>query len=909
MNVVSEKTTLDRNSGKLISTLQLTLKNVGDRPISPPLHLAVGFDGAGDLSTVSLDSGLGALGQPPYQRAYLDLLSQISGGLGAGQSVAFALTFRRPAAVHVRYSFEAFGVFNRDPLAVAQVPAVMAVGETQNFDGTGSSDPEGGALTYLWDFGDGTTSTTALSSHAYAAAGLYEARLTVTDPAGAQGHVTHTISVLPATPFSLARTRTLDDVGLPLGAVQISESGPSGPAQNRSSDPESGFASLGQGTGLHTWKFSRTGYLDVWRQATLSQRTVSVLPDPWLQKTNALRVTLSPIQGATVASDDGTVSVEFAPGAFTQAGSAAVTVLGTQSLPFPLPRGWSPVSAFHLDLPETPAEPGQATLQVGAELPSGTMLARLDESALQWIALAPAAATAVIEDAGSYVLVTPDPAPNAPGAPAIGSPLPAAAAIPVNVAAVTASGIVNPAVLPASSDPTRVTTEASVTFTNPAFISSGAVFHAAVEETYHLRDSRTLRTPDYDTTLFAYQQAADANPATLLGQFPLRPQLLFGSQDLADASVKVDVLAPSLFSGTVLDADGGSLGADGMRITVPSGALTDLTVAELRPLRLASYAGVFSSGPVIKAVELNVANLEPDAVFETSFEALEPNAKYVLARLVIGGGEYGLAPVARFRSDAAGLLTSNEPTTGKRLSGIRGPGQYLLLKVAAELQLVTGTVSGTGGAPGAGQSVRIEDQPWVAVADNNGNFFLLAPAGPAQLIAFDPVTGNEGQITIDVSPPDDVENADLSTVPTGPKVAHITPADGATNVPTVTPVTVRFSKPIDPATLAESGVVLRDTADSTVPASLSLNITNTTATLLPTNPLTAGASYTVEVALTITDQTNLPLEGANVFTFTVAKDTRDRIARSLSSTNLARRTYQRRCSRNWSATLPATHQE
>ena len=57
------------------------------------------------------------------------------------------------------------------------------------FSSLGSADPEGGALTYAWDFdGDGTTdSTVANPTHAYTTPGVYQARLTVTDPAGKTG--------------------------------------------------------------------------------------------------------------------------------------------------------------------------------------------------------------------------------------------------------------------------------------------------------------------------------------------------------------------------------------------------------------------------------------------------------------------------------------------------------------------------------------------------------------------------------------------------------------------------------------------------------------------------------------------------------------------------------------------------
>ncbi|GAB3942888.1 hypothetical protein GCM10027614_30710 [Micromonospora vulcania] len=66
---------------------------------------------------------------------------------------------------------------------------------TVAFSSAGSSDPEGGALTYSWAFGDGTTSTAANPSKTYSTNGTYTATLTVRDPQGATGTASVTISV------------------------------------------------------------------------------------------------------------------------------------------------------------------------------------------------------------------------------------------------------------------------------------------------------------------------------------------------------------------------------------------------------------------------------------------------------------------------------------------------------------------------------------------------------------------------------------------------------------------------------------------------------------------------------------------------------------------------------------------
>ncbi len=58
------------------------------------------------------------------------------------------------------------------------------------FDASESSDPENSALTYSWDFGDGTTAAgDQLTSHQYSIAGTYTARVTVSDSQGASDTV------------------------------------------------------------------------------------------------------------------------------------------------------------------------------------------------------------------------------------------------------------------------------------------------------------------------------------------------------------------------------------------------------------------------------------------------------------------------------------------------------------------------------------------------------------------------------------------------------------------------------------------------------------------------------------------------------------------------------------------------
>ncbi len=77
-------------------------------------------------------------------------------------------------------------MLNRPPVADPNGPYLETLGVELVFDGTGSSDWEGDALTYDWDFGDGTVGVAvgATPIHAYTAAGIYDVCLTVDDGYG-----------------------------------------------------------------------------------------------------------------------------------------------------------------------------------------------------------------------------------------------------------------------------------------------------------------------------------------------------------------------------------------------------------------------------------------------------------------------------------------------------------------------------------------------------------------------------------------------------------------------------------------------------------------------------------------------------------------------------------------------------
>ncbi len=94
------------------------------------------------------------------------------------------------------------GTDGAPPIAVVSAtPTSGTAPVTVAFVGSGSSDPEGGALTYAWSFGDGAgASNLADPTYTYTSPGTYTATLTVTDPTGLSSSASVVVTVSVPTP-------------------------------------------------------------------------------------------------------------------------------------------------------------------------------------------------------------------------------------------------------------------------------------------------------------------------------------------------------------------------------------------------------------------------------------------------------------------------------------------------------------------------------------------------------------------------------------------------------------------------------------------------------------------------------------------------------------------------------------
>jgi len=87
-------------------------------------------------------------------------------------------------------------VSNRPPVAsFSENVTTVLIGEVIGFDASGSYDSDGSIISYLWDFGDGTTAVGVKVNHAYEDDGVYNVTLTVVDNDGASASVSATKTV------------------------------------------------------------------------------------------------------------------------------------------------------------------------------------------------------------------------------------------------------------------------------------------------------------------------------------------------------------------------------------------------------------------------------------------------------------------------------------------------------------------------------------------------------------------------------------------------------------------------------------------------------------------------------------------------------------------------------------------
>jgi len=245
-------------------------------------------------------------------------------------------------------------VSNDPPVAAANGPYAGNEGANVAFSSSGSSDPNGQTLTYTWNFGDGTTSSSANPSKAYKDDGAYTVTLTVRDASGATAS-----SQTTATIANVAPTGTLSASSAVEGSgYTLTLSGTDASTVDRTT-LEYAF-DCGQGTGWTSWSTTKTvscpavpdqRALTVSGQARDKDDAVSVPYTRTVTVTNSAPVVTLAATAPTAISVGGTFSVQ---GSFTDRGASddpwTYTVAwgdGVGTVTGSLPDQSTPITATH----------------------------------------------------------------------------------------------------------------------------------------------------------------------------------------------------------------------------------------------------------------------------------------------------------------------------------------------------------------------------------------------------------------------------------------------------------------------------------------------------------------------------------------------------------------------------------
>lgn len=124
------------------------------------------------------------------------------------------------------YALSGAAQCNAAPTSDAGGPYTGNEGSAVQFDGSASSDPDGDALTYSWDFGDGNTGTGQAPTHAYGDNGVYTVTLTVDDGNGATDVSTTSATIANVAPSLGALVVPANPLALVSGGTSVNVSAP-----------------------------------------------------------------------------------------------------------------------------------------------------------------------------------------------------------------------------------------------------------------------------------------------------------------------------------------------------------------------------------------------------------------------------------------------------------------------------------------------------------------------------------------------------------------------------------------------------------------------------------------------------------------------------------------------------------
>ncbi len=676
--------------------------------------------------------------------------------------------------------------------------------------------------------------------------------------------------------------------------------------------------------GRYALHLARDGYTQAVRRLPLAPGSGAVPFDVRLTPlATAASSRLDPTTGGTFGGPATSgLLLEAAPNAFVvpPSGSLAVrlTPVSAQALPELLPLGWSALAAADVRLESDGANPAplpqsalfapaavHLTLPIPARTPGAVPLVavRHDFASGRWLTLGPVERRAGSGDADvarialaspgavAIVLADVDTAIAPPSlAPGEGQPL-TASNLPSPVPPLGATLALDPPVVaPAGRTTARVVARSA---DGAAKWPSGLAVQAYLDEKLVLSSGGELYEAPFAVDLvLAHEpisptEVGAASRATVGAlSFSVSPSPKASEVVLESGweNVRLYPFPESLERGSVLGGLGGTVTSpNGVELTLPEGALAESVAVEAKLLTPAELWGLtpvagyrlvaavrvsFSGRALARAATLSVP-LPSDAP-----DAPAAESRLLLAQLVPSAPD-GRGAFARLTARASRLagpraLAAPEAAGSPLpLEGLLSEGTYLVLRAETPLGFATGFVRIGSGSGLADSRVSTPSLGTADLSRPGGRYAVPVPAAADRaVVALHPCLDEAATGRIASLVPGAVVNLDLLVRPVGPRVVTVQPADGATAQPITSPLVVRFSEPIDPASVTPGLLTAELLADDGTPTgalfsgTLALQADGATLAFTPAHPFPAGRRVRGRLTSGVRDAGGTPYEGA-----------------------------------------------
>ncbi len=705
-----------------------------------------------------------------------------------------------------------------------------------------------------------------------------------------------------------------DASGLPLSSVPVTL------IKGGSSSAVSGSAgtyALPASTGEVVVRIGGSPLSTQWRKADVGSGSLQKIMDARLTSLSGESKTAG-TTGATLQFLSGEVSIVVPENCFTADSTISVTKLGPQSLPFPLPYGFSPYACYRVDCALTPQYDITMKAAVTA---SGTEVqcAYFDEAEAEWIGLSPAAyengiATAIVPanaltPSGHIVFLNPDTQPQAPPTVVQGQAVTGVSAIAWSAPAATLA-----------TDPSEIapTGKASATalITPAEGRSSGVPFEARFVESLDIRDGSSTVTRSfspYSSDIVAYQDGND--PLKHKAQFPVSPYPGIDVITLVEGRINIDIGAYSdtALGGGIIGTAGGTVtGMSGSSVTIQPSAASGSIPVRIVPVSLSSimttipqdYEFLYGAELSLGGSELNIPAIIEVETGSLAHAVAETDTVLVV-RAELVGGVYSLTIKDFAYLESGKLRTSSGSAVFTGLQSftwqtVKTEGKYLFLRAKNPLSFTTGRVL-AGSSPvskalcgiataaqaesakaksrkekvnnlvregkAEASALEIIDFTSLTYLTNETGIYLIPFAlGTAEVKAVDVAGGDTGSISVTSSTAGEVLSRDITLSPVPLTVVSTYPANGEQGVSLAAQVIINFSKTVSAGSLTGSAVEVKQNGE-TMPGSMGILSGGSAVVWTPSEAYAEAALIQVTVS-GVTDRFGNTLASPYTFSFT-----------------------------------------